>query len=155
MSETNKPVDFFLIDRGERALYESADLDVEVLLPVTRDGFEALLECASKLFTPPLPVDDSIRKVFAGYVHHMTNETSTTTKAKIGAILYKSIANALTWTMDQEIKAKQQAEIKAVQEKEKALADEAKKTQAEAKRALKVIRRTKYKNGEDEVTQTT
>lgn len=102
------PKAFFLIDRGEREYYKKALPTDVVLLPLTRDGFEAMLEAVCHQFTPPLPIDDSTRKVFSGWVHHIANELNTTTIELIGKILYKSISNALTWTIDQEIKKKGQ-----------------------------------------------
>lgn len=137
--------DFFKKDRGERGIYEAAKPSDEVLLPLTRDGFEAILERATGLFHPPLPVDDSIRKVFAGYVHHMPNEISTITIEKVGSVLFKSISNALTWTLDQEIKQKAQQEIAEKQAKLRAEfeAQEAEKAKDKAseKRQRKAAKR--------------
>lgn len=146
MSEPRESAEkFFAQDRGERALYENAAQDETVLLPLSRDGFEALLARAVGLFSPPLPIDDSCRKVLSGYVHHIANETNTTTIELISKVIYKSLTNALTWTIDQEIKAKNQAEFAAHQAKMKAEADEKAKAEALDKAATKRQKKaTKY-----------
>lgn len=131
--------DFFKTERNERVHIMTAELDDYIGLPLTVDGFEALIERATDLYS--LPKDDSIRSVLAGYVHHTPNDQHLTTITKIAAVLYKSIANALTWKIDQEIKAKNRAAIET--EKAKFAADmEAKRkleaiTKAEAKRQRK------------------
>lgn len=137
-------------DRGERAAYKAAQPTDEILLPITRDGFEAMIEVCVNQFTPPLPVDDSIRKVLSGYVHHMTNEESVTTIKKMSAVLYKSISNSLTWTIDQEIKRKVQ---KQLAEQEEALKLKA-VTEKIAKAKDKRERKSKVKLVESEVVQT-
>lgn len=97
-------------DRGEAAFYEAAPELEEIPLPITRIGFAALLERSA---VPGVPVDDSCRKVIAGWIHHIGNETDTCTIAGLRRVLRKSLANALSWTIDQEIKAKQQAALDA------------------------------------------
>ena len=134
-TETKGPKALFDADRGERATYEAADPNTEVLLPITRDGYEAMIECALKPFG--IPVDDSIRGVFSGYVHHIANEKNKVSIAQIGAVLYKSISNALTYEIDQEIKMKRRIEFQEQQAKAKAEADEKAKQEAIAKRELK------------------
>lgn len=137
-------------DRGERATYKAAKPTDDVLLPITRDGFEAFIEVCVNQFTPPLPIDDSIRKVLSGYVHHMTNEQNTTTIEKMSKVLYKSISNALTWTIDQQIKQKVQKELATNQEALKLKAVSEKIAKAEEKRT----RKSKVKLVESEVVQT-
>lgn len=100
--------DIFDQDRGERNYYMTAALDEEVLLPLTRDGFEALLEVVAAL--SDLPIDDAARSVLAGYVHHIANEQSTSTFKMLNKVLHKSISNATTWRIDQEIKLKRRQE---------------------------------------------
>lgn len=146
------PKAFFATDRGERAYYLGAGLTEEVRLPLTRDGFEAMLEAVCGQFTPPLPVDDSTRKVFSGWVHHIENEVNTTTIEKMGKILYKSVSNALTWTIDQEIKKKgMDAAAKAQQE-----ADEKCRVELVAQRQAKLAEKEKKygKKGKTHVTVT-
>lgn len=148
---------FFDKERGERELYTiTAPPDVEIPLPLTRDGFEALIERSAACHG--LPVDDSIRSVLAGWIHHIPNDQHTTTINKVAGILYKSISNALTYTIDQEIKAKNRAiqeaqnakfaqEMAERQKTEKILKAEAKRQRKGA--PLKVVK----KASPDEKTQ--
>lgn len=138
------PKAFFATDRGERAYYEAAAPTDVVLLPLTRDGFEAMLEAVCGQFKPTLPIDDSTRKVFSGWVHHIANEVNTATIEGLGKILYKSLSNALTWTIDQEIKQKHQK-----------IANEKAHEEALKKRAEKIAERNqKYKKAGSRVTVT-
>ncbi len=106
-------VDLFELERGERAVYASAGTGDLIPLPMTRDGFEGLLQAAidsTKAGTFPLPdPNDSLRAVLAGYIHHIGNETSTVTLERLATILHKSISNVSSWRIDQEIKAKARA----------------------------------------------
>jgi hypothetical protein len=108
-------------DRDERETYKKAAYLDEVPLPLTRDGFEAILEivCRDKGY----PLDDAMRQVLAGYVHHIPNEQDTVTLEKLRKIMHKSIANATTWQIDQEIKQKRIEEAKQAAEKAKAEKD--------------------------------
>jgi len=138
-------VSFFDKPRGEVDKYKTCGIDDEVLMPVTREGFEAFIERCVNEFVPPLPFDDSIRKVFAGYIHHLENEVNTITVRQISKVLYKSIANAMTWTMDQEVKAKLQREHNERVKKAQAIADEQAKQNALAKKAAKQERKSARK----------
>ncbi len=91
-------------DRNERQMYNDAAIDEEVELPLTKDGFEALLERAAGYYT--LPVDDLMRQVLAGYIHHVPNEQNTAVLEQIAKVLHKSVSNSTTWRIDQEIKQK-------------------------------------------------
>lgn len=108
--------DVFTQERGEREQYLLAETEDEILLPITKDGFEALLSAAASRYS--LPVDDSMRSVLAGYVHHIENEKNTTTMSQISRVLYKSVANALTWSIDQDIKEKRRQAMAAAKEAE-------------------------------------
>ncbi len=100
-------------NRNEREYYFNANYDEEIKLPLTKDGFEAFLECACAIHN--LPNDDLMRQVLAGYIHHIPNEQSTTTFEKISNVLYKSVANSTSWRIDQEtkLKIKEENEAKA------------------------------------------
>lgn len=98
-------VEIYDQDRKERLMYRTTKIGRPVTLPLTKDGFEALLEVAAKVYD--LPVDDRMRAVLAGYIHHIPNETNIITINKIARMLYKSVANSLTWMIDQEIKQKE------------------------------------------------
>lgn len=96
--------DIFDQDRKERQKYFAAGPDDQVTLPLTKDGFEALLEATAAL--RDLPVDDASRQVLAGYVHHIPNEQDTTTLSTLGKMLHKSVSNSTTWRIDQDVKLK-------------------------------------------------
>lgn len=98
--------DLFEQDRGEN--YDSVKVGQEINLPMTRPGFERLLTVLSERFG--VPADDGCRQVLAGYVHHIPNEADTADFNTLGRVLRKSIANGLTWKIDQEIKEKRRAE---------------------------------------------
>lgn len=108
--------ELFTADRHEADFYKSADLkqDDEIVVPVTRLGFEALLERAARLYD--LPIDDKLRSILAGYVHHIPNDKNTLTVEALATALHKSVSNDLTWTIDQEIKDKAKKEFEAKQE---------------------------------------
>lgn len=109
--------DIFDQDRGERDFYLKAPVDVQIRLPLTKDGFEALLERVAS--ERSLPVDDAARMVLAGYVHHIPNEQDTTSIETLGKIFHKSVSNSTTWRIDQEIKLKRQQEAKDAADKAK------------------------------------
>ena len=138
-------VSFFDKPRGEVAKYKTCGVDEEVLMPLTREGFEAFIDRCVNEFAPPLPFDDSIRKVFAGYIHHIENEINTITVRQISKVLYKSIANAMTWTMDQEVKARLQQEHNEKLIKERSIAEEKTKQALLAKKAAKEERKAAKK----------
>lgn len=110
--------DIFDQDRKERQKYMQASIDEDIYLPLTKDGFEALLEITAKLHD--LPVDDNMRMVVAGYVHHIENEVNTITLKQLSKVMYKSVSNSTTWRIDQEIKLKAR---EAAQAKAKELAE--------------------------------
>ena len=96
-------------DRGERAYYESKrSLKEQVRLPITEDGVEALLEMVTKSLD--IPLDDTTRQVFAGYVHHLSSTTKHTTFGEVGSLLYKHMSNHVTWKIDQATKEKARLE---------------------------------------------
>ncbi len=128
---------FFLKDRGERALYLAAKPSDEILTPLTRDGFEALVERCVAQYDPPLPLNDSMRSVLAQYVHHMTNEQVYSSIEKLAAVMYKSVSNALTWTIDQEVKLRRKEEMEAMQAKAQLEVAEKNKEAKIAKKAKK------------------
>lgn len=90
--------------------YKSANFDSEVLVPVTEAGFEALLEKAADLFH--LPIDDDLRCMLAGYIHHIPNEQCKISLTALCEAMLKSFSNTLTWKIDQDIKAKRREEEK-------------------------------------------
>lgn len=112
-------------DRGERAYYESKrSLKEQVRLPITEDGVEALLEMVTGALE--IPLDDTTRQVFAGYVHHLGQTVKHTTYGEVGSLLYKHMANHVTWKIDQATKEK----ARLAKEKEKEESEKAKLTLA-------------------------
>lgn len=97
-------------DRKEQDRYLNVSMEEEVLLPITKAGFESMLDVCAKYYD--LPVDDSMRMVIAGYIHHIENEKNQVTLIDIAKVMYKSISNALTWDIDQKIKEQKREELK-------------------------------------------
>ncbi len=143
----------FDTERGEREWYTRAEPNEAIRLPITRDGFEALLERCANFFLPPLPVDDSMRAVLAGYVHRLNNETNESTVEALAKVLWKSVSNSVTWTIDQEVKAKarameaeRNAKLKAEQDelnKQAALASADAKREKKAGKKLTMVQKRK------------
>lgn len=96
-------------DLNERSYYESKrPLKERIRLPITKDGCEALLEVVTKSLE--IPLDDTTRQVFGGYVHHLPQTENSTTLGEVGKVLYKNMANFATWSLDQEAKERRQLE---------------------------------------------
>lgn len=94
-------------ERGEREYYlnsHTTATDQQVLLPLTRDGFEALLERVASFHK--LPIDDRLRSLLAGYVHHIPSDEMTLNLTNLSKAVYKSFSNSLTYEIDQEAKAR-------------------------------------------------
>lgn len=134
-------------DRGERAYYSEflmckpAQRSESIFLPLTKDGFEALMELVCEAFN--LPLDDGMRSVLAGYVHHLSNETNTSTIDQLGKVLWKSVSNVTTWRIDQDIKIARNKAIKEKHDKEQADLVEQEKLTAVAKLEAKKNRKLK------------
>lgn len=111
--------DVFTSDRGEREYYESRkSLTEKVRLPLTLDGCEALLEQVTGALE--IPLDETTRQVFCGYIHHLPQTMRSTTYGEIGGLLYNHMAKAVTWKLDQntkELRAKKETLLKASEEK--------------------------------------
>ncbi len=93
--------------------YSAIDANAQFLLPITPEGFEAVLAEVTTRFK--LPADDRCRQVLAGYIHHIPNEQDSTTLAMLGTVLRKSIANQVSWRIDQDIKEKARAALAAIE----------------------------------------
>jgi len=96
-------------DRGERAYYKSTE-DDELMLPLTEDGFEALLEKAAAV--NDLVIDDQLRSLLAGYIHHIPSEVPTLYFNEVKNVFYKHFANTMTFKLDQEAKKRAQDALK-------------------------------------------
>jgi hypothetical protein len=97
-------------DRDEPFMYKNTTNETEVIIPVTRAGFEALLERASLVHG--LPVEPLTREVLAKYLNHVSNQEQMVTIQSLGDRLYRSVSHALTWVLDQERKDAQMKEEK-------------------------------------------
>lgn len=97
-------------ERGEREYYETKgkNLKVPLKLPITKDGCEAILEIASKALD--LPLDEQMRQDFAGWIHHTDINVHTFTLGELGKVLWNRMAKTATWKLDQEAKARLEAE---------------------------------------------
>lgn len=102
-------------DRGERAKYEAADPHDIIRVPITRDGFEALLARACSYMQ--IPLTNPLRNVFVGFLHHIGNEKCETSISDVGASLLKSMSNHCSWQIDQEIKKAANEELREEQAK--------------------------------------
>lgn len=136
MTTDNPNVDLFDQLRGEGDVYKAASLADTLPVPMTREGFEGMLQAICDKYRPenPLPQpNDALRTVLAGYIHHIGNSIATLTLEACGIVLHKSISNSATWRIDQEIKA----QARAIQAEFKA------KAQAEADAAKPLTRRVR------------
>ena len=105
-------------ERGERAYYQSKrSLKERIKLPLTQDGCEALLEIVTEALD--LPLDDTMRQVFAGYIHHTNQLENSTSLGDIGKVLFNHLAKSATWIMDQESKERINEEKKKKEEAQK------------------------------------
>ena len=102
---------FYETDRGERDYYMSRlnlkipnknALEVEVKLPMTKDGCEALMELITEALD--IPLNDMTRQCFAGYVHHLPKNQSTFTFKDLGNTLLRQKSIDATWLFDQDAK---------------------------------------------------
>lgn len=104
--------------RKEREYYENLrSLKQPIKLPITKDGIEALLFMVTESLDVPL--DDTLREVFCGYVHHIENSENTSSLSEIGKYIWKHYSNSATWMMDQECKEKRREELAKQKESEK------------------------------------
>lgn len=100
---------FYDTDRGESEYYKKAKPSDKILMPLTRTGFEALLERALGHYD--LPVDDSARQVLCGWVHHIDRECNTTTIKEVAAAMHKQCSNGLTSVIHSEISQKNRGRL--------------------------------------------
>lgn len=113
--------EFYSQKRDERAIYSTADAGTVVTVPLTRDGFEALVERAARDHN--LIIDDGIRSLVAGYLHHVPSNETIFKLDDLVRVVYKTLSNNMTFTIDQEckIRAKKEAEEKANANRENVL----------------------------------
>lgn len=102
--------EFYKSERDERDYYSAELSREELLLPVTYDGFEALLESGAAFYE--LPVDDRLRSLLAGYIHHIPSEKITINFNEMCNVIYKSYVNSMTFEADQQAKARAAKEVK-------------------------------------------
>lgn len=109
--------EFYSQDRKERMYYSEAQGGDMVSVPLTKDGFEALVEraCRNNEFI----IDDGIRSLVAGYIHHIANNEILFLLDDLISVIYKQLSNNMTFQIDQECKARAKKEFE-----EKAKADQ-------------------------------
>jgi len=130
-------------DRGEN--FSKAELGDAIMFPITRKGFENLIETCCKHLN--VPVNNAVRQVVAGYIHHVGNDKDITSIAEISKVIWKSIANSTSWIIDQEIKEAMRLRQAAIQAENKANLEARLKAEAEEKRKQKQQKRSKLSNG--------
>lgn len=101
--------ELFASDRGEREYYQSRSQTKSAFkqntkLPLTLDGCHTILEIVSEALE--IPLDETSTQVFCGYVHHLPQTQNWFSFDEIGKVLYKNMANGVTWKLDQEAKEK-------------------------------------------------
>lgn len=101
--------EFYSSERGEKEYFEGiAIVDESVIVPLTREGFEALAKRATDMHN--LILDDPIRSLIAGYIHHIPSNKIIFNMQDLCYVIYKGVSNNLTFAIDQEAKLKAQAE---------------------------------------------
>jgi hypothetical protein len=96
--------------------YKDLGTGNSVLLPRTKAQFEELLSEVVKR-AGLHEVDDDMRQVLNGWVHHIPNDKCEVTMGELITVINKSVSNVLTWRMDQDIKAKKAQEAKDAADK--------------------------------------
>lgn len=96
--------EFYKTNRQEREYYLETE-DVDMFLPVTIDGFEALLEKAAA--ENELPIDNRLRSLAAGFIHHIASDVVMINFPTLCNALYKSYSNSMTYEVDQKAKAEE------------------------------------------------
>lgn len=108
--------EFYASDRGEREYYIKCP-DEELEIPLTNDGFEAILEKAAAAYS--LLVDDRLRSWCSAFFHHIPNDKMTFKLSDLEVSLYRSHSNNMTWDIDQAAKLRETLKLKEKQEQEK------------------------------------
>jgi hypothetical protein len=104
--------EFYKSERGEKAYYDHWEKTTEwMLLPLTYEGFEAFVHKLANHWE--LPVDDRLRSLVAGYIHHIPADEHTVNFQKISQAVYKSFSNSMTYEIDQQAKKRALDEAKA------------------------------------------
>ena len=110
-SPTISRKEIFESDRGEREEFGiDIILDNPMRLPITRDGFEAMLEIGASICA--VAVDDQLRSVLCGYIHSIDRKTDTFTFQEWTSVIHKHYCNNLTWIINEELQAKAREERK-------------------------------------------
>lgn len=87
--------------RGEKDLITFTQTDQDMLIPLTREGFEQLVKSACLVYN--LPVDDITRQFAVEYIHHLEKEVEFITIKDLAHTLYRRSANHVTWIFSKEI----------------------------------------------------
>lgn len=114
MTEEEELREFYNSERGERDYYTKQinfkgmkdknlkPLEMQVRLPMTKDGCETVLEMVTQALE--LPLNNLTRQCFAGWVHSIPKGVNTFTFADLGKTLWRQKSIDATWLLDQDTK---------------------------------------------------
>lgn len=145
---------FMESDRGERAIYEKAyniivgqtEAEPNVFMPLTRTGFEAMVEFACKLIN--VEVTGPIRNISVGFLHSIDRKLGTTTLTELSHSILSTLSNHMSHTIDQEIKAEANKELAEEQRKLREAQEELARQAAIDKRQKKFAKKAGKTVGE-------
>lgn len=127
-------------DRGEPAIYEKAGADDKVRMPITRDGFEALVARACELLE--INVTGPIRNVSVSFLHSIPRIEADLTPKRLMDAIWNSLSNHMTFEIDQEIKKDAQEELRQEQESLRKAQEDLAKQKAIEKRQGKIAKKS-------------
>lgn len=137
---------FIESDRGERAHYTEVPVDMEIRTPLTRDGFETLVERACKFLD--VEVTGPARNVAVGFLHSLPRTVFKTTIQDLAGAIHNALSNHMTYQIDQEIKAEANKELAEENRKLREAQEELAKQAAIEKRQKKLAEKA-AKNGKN------
>lgn len=145
---------FIETDRGERKHYEiigqylidRVQPDQNVRLPLTRDGFEAIVEQACKYLC--VEVTGPARNVAVGFFHSLSRTVMETKISDLAGAIHNALSNHMTYQIDQEIKAEANKELAEENRKLREAQEELVKQAAIEKREKKLAKKGKASAGE-------
>lgn len=101
----------FDTERGEAEYYKKVNINTKVTLPITRTGFDAILDRACAFYK--IPKDDVARQIAIHWVHHFDRDENESTIKSLAKMIHKHLANSLTSLIFSELSEKAKAEKKA------------------------------------------
>lgn len=137
---------FIESDRCERANYTNVSVTEEIRTPLTRDGFETLVERACKFLD--VEVTGPARNVAVGFLHSLPRTVFKTTIQDLAGAIHNALSNHMTYQIDQEIKAEANKELAEENRKLREAQEELAKQAAIEKRQQKLAKKGKAPAGE-------